>query len=176
MFTLKHLEGAVTRVSRMIALVALAGLLVLALAIVVDVFSRWLFDAPFTGLRAAYELFISVLIASCLPLCIAARGHTTVRFLGNFLGFRVRYGLEAFGNLVTAVVFAAMAIQMWVYSNQMAMDGETVMIIGWHVSPWWRAVSIVLGICVPVQIVVFLLSVKQAITGKGLEGETGANA
>lgn len=176
MFNLQHLEGAVTRVSRMIALVALVGLLILALAIVVDVFFRWLFNAPFTGLRAAYELFISVLIASCFPLCIAERGHTTVRILGNVLGFRGRYFLEAFGNLVTAIVFAAMALQMWIYSNEMALDGETVMIIGWAVSPWWRAVSIALGICVPVQVVIFLISAKRAITGKGSEDETGENA
>ena len=176
MLNLRQLEGAISRISRIIALIALAGLLILAIAIVVDVFSRWLFNAPFTGLRTAYELFISVLIASCFPLCIARRGHTTVRFIGNVIGFRGRCALEAFGAIVTSLVFAAIAVQMWIYSNEMARDGETVMIINWPVSPWWRAVSIVFGVCVPVQVIIFLLSAKQAITGRGSQDETGDDA
>jgi hypothetical protein len=69
-----------------------------------------------------------------------------------------------------------MAVQMWIYSNEMAIDGETAMIINWPVSPWWRAVSIVFGLCVPVQVVVFLLSAKQAITCSGSQDETGDDA
>ena len=183
MFSLLRIEGAVARASRMIALIALVGLLMMALAIVVDVLLRWLFNAPITGMRDAYELSIAVLISSCFPLCIIHQGNTTIRFVGNALGERGRYFLEAFGTLVTSIVFAAMAEQMWIYSNKLAMAGETAVILGWPVSPWWRAVSIVLCVCVPVQFVVFLLSAKQAIMGNGSgdgvqvrKNETGEDA
>lgn len=160
-----QIEGAVTRLPRLIALIALVGLLALALATVLDVLLRWMFSAPISGLRDTYQLVVGVIIASCFALCTAQRGHITVRFLGRLLGTRWQYSLEAFGNLFTALVLAAITLQMWTYSGKIAMDGETTMILSWPLWPWLRAVSILFGFCVPVQFVVFLISAKRAVMG-----------
>ena len=166
MFSLNYLERAITRFSRVIALIGLAGLLTLAVATVCDVFARWLFSAPITGVRDLSQLFIAVIIASCFALCIAERNNITIRFVGRALRPRGRYSLEALGNLGTMLVFAAMAWRMWAYANELAIDGETTMVLGWLFSPWWRIVSVLFGICVPVQLVIFLQSLGCAIAGK----------
>lgn len=168
MFSLNFLERAVTRSSRVIALLGLAGMLTLAVATVCDVLARWLFSAPISGVRDLSQLFTAVIIASCFALCIAERNNITIRFVGSALGPRGSYSLDAFGNLITMLVFATMAWRMWAYANELAVDGETTMVLGWPFSPWWRIVSVLFGICVPVQLVVFLRSLGCAISGKTL--------
>jgi len=173
MVLFERFEWATIRVSRLVALLGLFGLLILALAIVLDVLLRWIFNSPITGVRDASIVFISVIIASCFALCKAERNHITIRFLGNALGSRVRDAFEAFGHLVTWIVFTAMTWQYWLYSNDMASDGETTMVLGWPLSPWWRVVTILFGISVIVQFVVFVRAVKSAISRKnGAEEHT----
>ncbi|MBW1774147.1 MAG: TRAP transporter small permease [Deltaproteobacteria bacterium] len=166
MVSLNFLERAINRISRVIALLGLVGMLTLAVATVCDVLARWLFSAPIAGVRDLSQLFTAVIIASCFALCIAEKNNITIRFVGSALPPRGRYSLEAFGNLVTMLVFAAMAWRIWAYANELAVDGETTMVLGWAFSPWWRTVSVLFGICVPVQLVVFLRSLGCAISGK----------
>ena len=166
MFSLNFLERAATRISRVIALLGLVGMLTLAGATVCDVLARWLFSAPITGVRDLSELFTAVIIASCFALCIAEKNNITIRFVGSALKPRGRYSLEAFGNLVTMLVFAVLAWRMWAYANELAVDGETTMVLAWSFSPWWRIVSVLFGICVPVQFVVFLSSLGCVLSGR----------
>jgi TRAP-type C4-dicarboxylate transport system permease small subunit len=166
MFSLNDLERAITRLSRVIALFGLAGMLIMAGATVCDVLARWLFSAPIAGVRDLSQLFTAVIIASCFALCIAERNNITIRFVGGVLNPHGRYALEAFGNLITLLVFAAMAWRMWAYANELAIDSETTMVLGWYYSPWWRIVSVLFGICVPVQFVIFLRSLGWAISGR----------
>jgi TRAP-type C4-dicarboxylate transport system permease small subunit len=143
----------------------LAALLALAFAIVLDVLLRWLFNSPITGVRDAASLFVAVVIASSLPICIAERRHITIRFLGKLLKSRWDAAFETFGNLATLVIFALMAWQLWLYADYLAAEKETTMVLGWPVSPWWRGVSIIVAFCVPVQVIVFLQSIKLALFG-----------
>ncbi len=166
MLSLDALDRAASRVSRLIALLGLTGLMVLALATVLDVLMRWVFNAPITGIYDASFVFISVIIASGFALCIAERGNITIRFLGNAFGIPVKNYLEAFGHFVTLIVFVAIAWQFWEYAKELSLDGETTMVLGWHLSPWWRIVAILFAVCVPVQAVVFLQTSKSAIFGE----------
>lgn len=152
-----------TRVSRAIALIGLAGLLVLALATVLDVFLRWLFNKPIVGLNDTYSMFAAIVIASSFPLCIAQRGNITIRFFGKFLGSRVSNLFEAFGNLVTCAVFSIMSWQLWLYADQLLHDGETTWILNWPVSPWWRGITILVMVNVPVTLVMALASFREGV-------------
>ncbi len=160
-----RLDKEANRISRLTALVGLFGLLALASATVLDIFMRWIFNSPITGVRDAGELFTAVIIASCFALCISERNNITIRFIGNVLGPRVKDSFEAFGNLVTMIMFALMTWQLWIYANELAIDGETTWVLGWELSPWWRSVSVLIGLCVPVQAVVFLQTIRSAIAG-----------
>jgi TRAP-type C4-dicarboxylate transport system permease small subunit len=160
----KYLEALSYQCSRWIAFLGLASLLILAFAIVTDVACRWLFNAPITGVRDAASLFVAVAIASSMPACISERRHIAARFLGKLLGTGGNTALEIFGNLLTLIIFMIMAWQVWLYADQSALDNETTAILGWPLSPWWRGVSIIIAVCVPVQLIAFLQLIPKFCT------------
>ncbi len=158
--TLTRLEVLMTRVSRVIALIGLAGLIVLCFATIADVLMRWLFDAPITGVRDTYALFLGVIIASCFPLCKAERSNITIRFLGNALGNPWRKAFELFGGLFTILIFSVIAWKTWDYANNLKLNNETTWMLGWPVAPWWRIIVGLIAFSVLVLIVVFLRDLK----------------
>ena len=166
MSSFEQIDRAVKRFTRMIALIGLVGLLTLALATVLDVMLRWIFNSPIVGLNDTYSLFAALIIASCLPLCIYRRGNITIRFVGNIFGERATNVLDAFGGLVSLIIFSVMAWQLWRYTDQLARDGETTWVLNWPVSPWWRLVSILIIICVPVTLITVIQYLKSAVRKK----------
>lgn len=166
MFLLDNSERAVKRVSRMVALIGLFGMILLASATVLDVLLRWLFNSPITGVRDASSLFNAVIIASCFSLSIAERKDITIRFLGSALGAKGGNILEAFGNLITMAIFTVITWQLWVYTDELAQVGEMTMVLNWPLHPWWRIVSVLIGACVPVQAVMFLQSIRAVFFSK----------
>ena len=166
MLSFKQIDEITGRVARFISLIGLAGLLLLASATVIDVFMRWLFNNPIVGLNDTHSLFTALVIASCFPLCIHKGGNITIRFIGNIFGFRVKAVLDALGNLVTLIIFALMAWQLWLYTDQLAKDGETTWVLNWPVSPWWRVVTIIILICVPVTLVAVIQHTRSALRPK----------
>jgi TRAP-type C4-dicarboxylate transport system permease small subunit len=151
-----------TKVSRAIALIGLAGLLVLVMATVLDVFLRWIFNSPIVGLNDTYAMFAAIVIASSFPLCIAQRGNITIRFVGKVLGPTMSNLFEAFGNLVTCCIFILMTWQLWLYADQLLQDGETTWILNWPVSPWWRVITVLVLVNVPVALVMAIGSFLEA--------------
>ena len=160
-------EKIIFNFSRWISLIGFAGLLVFAGATVLDVLMRWLFDSPITGVRDASSAFTSVIIASCFAICIVDRSNITIRFLGNALGRTWSEIFESFGNLLTLIIFALTSWQLWLFANQLAMDGETTWVLGWPLAPWWYVASILFGICAPVQGFVFWRTIRSAFKDKG---------
>lgn len=155
-------EKISSMITRSIALIGLALLLLIALATVLDVLLRWLFNNPIVGLADTYSLFMAMILASCFPLCIYYRGNVTIRFLGNIFGPRVKNILDAFGNLITMIIFALMAWQFWIFTDELSLDGETTWVLNLPVSPWWRVVTILIFICTPVTLVTFIQYTKAA--------------
>ena len=119
---------------------------------------------------------MALILASCFPLCIYKRGNVTIRFIGNALGPRARNVFDAFGNLVTLLIFSVMAWQFWLYTDQIALDGESTWVLSWPVSPWWRVVTILIIICAPVTFVTFIQYVKAALTKKNASDLTGSSS
>lgn len=155
-----------TRTSRAIALIGLAGLLVLSLATVLDVLLRWIFNKPIVGLNDTYSMFAAIVIASSFPLCLAERGHITIRFAGRFLGRKTSNIFEAFGNLVVGIIFSLMAWQLWLYTDELFLDGETTWVLNWPVSPWWRVITVLVMINVPVALVMAIGSIREVFKRK----------
>ena len=160
------LEAWVTRGARVIALIGLAGLLALIFATVLDVFMRWLFNSPITGVRDTYSLFLGIIIASCYPICVAERRNITIRFAGNMLGPRISRAFELFGGLVTLAIFIIMIWKTWAYANELKMTNDTTWILGWPSSPWWRGVTILIALSIPILIVILLQDAKSIFSRK----------
>jgi len=158
-----RLESSVSRTSRMIALIGLAGLLALAFATVLDVLCRWLLNAPITGVRDLSALFVAIIIAASFPMCFANRNNITIRFLGTFLGPWYREFLDLFGNILTLVVLSLMAWKFWIYAGQLAKSNETTWVLCLPVAPWYYMVAALITACFFVQIFVVFQSIRWLI-------------
>ena len=137
---------------------------------------RWLFNAPITGVRDTYALFLGVIIAACFPLCKAERSNITIRFLGNALGNPWRKAFELFGGLFTILIFSVIAWKTWDHAKNLELNNETTWMLGWPVAPWWKIIVGLIAFSVLVLVVVFLRDLKpfQSSEDDSLK-ENGAN-
>ena len=159
-------ERSIIRGARVVGLVGLAGFQALAFLIVLDVLMRWFFNAPITGVNDAGSLLIAIIMAASFPACCAARGNVSIRFLGKILGQRAQDALDIIGHILVLVFFSLAVWQIWLYAGDLSANNETTMVLGWPMSPWWRAVSVLMAFCIPVQIVVICQLVKSVLSGK----------
>lgn len=166
MSVLKTLETRIIRWTRAISIIGLAGLLILAGITVGEILLRTVFKYAMLGLFDVSRLVIIIIVSSCMPFVCAAKKHITVRAVGSVTGPRYNAVLEAFGALLTMVFFGLMAWQLWDYANQLAASNEIAWLIDWPVAPWWRVGTIVIALCFPVQLILFLNSLIDAFSRK----------
>lgn len=167
------LERTSARVTRVIALAGLVGLVGVALATIVDVMMRWLFNSPIDGVTDVSKLVVAIVIASFFPAALAERHHISITFLGSGLGPRAAAWLEVFASLSTAAFATVVGWQFWLFTAELYDSGETTWLLGWEVAPWWTATTMFMVLCVPIQFVVFLANVGVAFRGEPPHGGHG---
>ncbi|MFH1953788.1 MAG: TRAP transporter small permease [Pseudomonadota bacterium] len=160
------LESKIIFWTRVVSLIGLAGLLVLAAMTVAEALLRWLLDFPILGIPDVSSLIITVAVASCFPLLFAERRNITVRLVGNLLGQRIYMLLEAFAYLVSIGIFCLMVWQLWILTGEFAASNQTTVVVRLPIAPWYRAATLLLALCVPVQAVVFYGQLRSALFGK----------
>ena len=167
-----ELEKRVKKWTRTIAMIGLLGLLMQALAIVLDVGMRWLFNSPLFGMEDINGLLITVIIASFFPALLIERGNVTLNFLGTWLGPEKAEWLNAFGQFVTLLFFIVATWQLASYTLFVAP--QTTLILQLPIAPaWWLATALVF-LCVPVQLLVFLLHFFSAINRRPFNAQHAA--
>jgi TRAP-type C4-dicarboxylate transport system permease small subunit len=165
---IRRLEGATIRATRVIALIGLAALLILAIITMADVAMRWLFNQPITGVEDLAKLVVAIAIAASIPAVLASRQNITIRFIGRALGRRAELIFEIFGSILVLVVMAGMAWQIQIYTDELRTTGETTWLLAIPVAPFWQVVSVLLFLCVPIQLVVLAGLLVTALRGRRL--------
>lgn len=158
------LEARVKKWTRGIAMLGLICLLIQAIAIVTDVAMRWLFNSPLFGMEDINGMLITVIIASFFPALLIERGNVTINFLGMFLGSAKAEWLNAFGQFVTLLFFIVATWQMALYCLFVAP--QTTLILELPVMPVWLLTALLISLCIPVQLLVFLLHLHAALSGR----------
>lgn len=149
---LERIALAATRGLSVVGLVALMGLAAMTLA---DGLMRWLANRPIEGVRDLGGLAIAVAISCCLPIVMMERGNIAIR-LGGKLSPALGRVLDAFAALVTLVVLAAVAWQVWIYADKIARARETTFVLQIPTAPFWFGVDLVLWSAVAVQLLVLI--------------------
>ena len=67
------------RFTRRVAFIGLVGLLAVAIATMVDVLLRWLFNSPIEGYEDVSQLLFAVIIAACFPAGLIQGRNITIR-------------------------------------------------------------------------------------------------
>ena len=161
---LLSLESRIERWTRIIALIGLVAMLILAFMTVVEALMRYIFNLPIVYISDISIIAITVSIAACFPMVFAQRGNITVRIVGTALGPRISNILEAFGSLVSLGIFLLLTWQLWIYTNNCASAGETTVIAQIPLAPFFRLVTVLFAICIPIQVIVFFDQLRSAIT------------
>ena len=168
--------GRFDRFTRWVAFLGFIGLLAVALGTMGDVLLRWLFNAPIEGFEEVSELTFAIIIAACFPAGLIQGHNITIRLLGKALGKRADQWLEAFGAALTLTFFVIVVWQIFVFALDETLNNRFTQTLEMVTGPWWWLVSAVILICVPVQILVTLVAVMRAVTGRAPEaaehGET----
>lgn len=150
------------RLARGMAVVAIGGLLLLALGTALDVMLRYAFATPIRGFVDVSALAGAVLLAACMPHVVASRGNIAVEFLGQRLGPAAARWLDRFAGLVTTAFFALMAWQYVRYALELRSTGDTMPVLRWPVWPWWAAVAA----CIAVTAAVGLATIAASPRGE----------
>lgn len=158
--------AAMQRVTLLVALIGLIGLLFLAAMTVAEVIIRWLFNYGVPGVADVSSLVIAVSLASGFGLVCSRNRHISVRFLGEALGPRASCILDAFGALVTLGVFSVVTWQMGRYALELVTLKETTWVLLWPKAPWFMVVTLLLALTIPSQLLVFLMQLVKVVTHK----------
>ncbi len=137
-------NGAIAAFARFSGYVAGVGLLVAALAITLDVTLRWLFSSPIKGLFELSELAFAAIVALAFAYANETRTHISLD-LANTVSRHTR-GLQALGSLLTGLAFAGFVALLWIYAGAKTGYGETTLVLGLPIGPFWYAITVLIAI------------------------------
>jgi len=157
---LDYLQQRSTAYSRSIAVVGLIGLIAVTLIIIVDVLLRWLFSSPIDGLNEVLNLVYAVVLASFFPTGLNEKTHITITFLGSWLGPKASQLLDGFGAFMTFLFFVVVGWQFIVLSAEFFETKETTWVLAWPVAPWWTVTTVLLLLCIPIQLLMLISQLK----------------
>ncbi len=130
---------------------AVGALVVLAMVVLVnvDVFGRWLLDAPLAGTLELTEMGIVAIVYFQIAHAIGARRLTRSDTFLNFLDSRgkrrIRLTLSVFFNLAGTLVFATMAYGQFPRLIKAWSDGYYKGNVGIFTAPTWPLEAIMLA-------------------------------
>lgn len=156
----------ILRISQMLALSGVGGLLALSLFTIADVVGR-VFGRPIPGFADIATLATAVIIPSFFPILLLRRGNITLRpfaSLGERGPARV---LDAFGSLLTAIFMALMAWQFVRFAAEATSSGERMAVLRWSVAPWWWAVAGMVAVTAVVAVAVWVTDLRGRSQNQG---------
>jgi TRAP-type C4-dicarboxylate transport system permease small subunit len=170
---LAALEQGAIALARRIAIIAVVGMLALSLLTIVDVSLRYFFSAPIPGLDEATQLIMAVIVSASLPIGIATRNHVAIDFFKRPIGRRYEAVLEAIGGALVLGMMTILTLRFAAYAERLMLRHDVTTIISLPIAPFWWAVTVMLGICALLQVVVFLNQLAKALdrgSGSWLRG------
>ena len=165
MQSLSAMELSIIRFTRVIALIGLAGLVVLSFVIVIQVLSRWLLNTPLLGVYDFTSLANRISVASCLPLVYAERRNIGVRLVGR-IHARAGRLLDGFANLVAMGVFVMTFWHLIEYIENLIATKESTVTVNLLIAPWMCVAAGLLLLCIPVQVFCFYVDIHTVVNWK----------
>jgi len=167
-----RLERLAIRSTRIVAFLGLIALMALALTILANALSRWLFTAPLDGVRDGVKLIVAIAVSSCIPAVMAGRENITIRFLGYVLKGRAAVALECFGAIIALALIGLLAFGLQDEVGNLWQSGQTTETLGVKIAPWWQTVAILFYLSFAVQLIVVISLFTQLAAGRPLSAHT----
>ncbi|MEE8306568.1 MAG: TRAP transporter small permease subunit [Gammaproteobacteria bacterium] len=137
--------------TRRVAIAGFVALTVMAILTMFDSLLRHLELARIPGFGDVGEVIFAIIIASCFPVGLLREQNIRISLLGDRFVPRLRPWLEAFGSLLTFLVFTAIAWQFVAMTWDMQISHRVTSTISLPAAPWWWVSTAIMLVTVPVQ-------------------------
>lgn len=155
--------GAVALTQR-IAFVGVLGMLAIGILTTLDVvILRAVFNSPIAGSNEFLNTIFAVAIAAVLACGLAQRANLEVDLLRSKFGERRTAWLRAAGGALFAVILVLLAWRVAAHTYASHMRGQETVILQWPTWPFLWSITALIVLCVPVQLVVFVCQVAEAL-------------
>lgn len=110
---LDHMDKLLSRANSVSHMLAAFWLFAIALVICLDVTSRALFNAPFTGTAEIVANSVVSIVFLQLPSAVRSGGMLRAEILDIYLSAATLHRIHAFGCVLGAILFSAVAFSAW---------------------------------------------------------------
>lgn len=160
---LGRLDERMITVARRVALVGVAGMLLIALGTITDVLARALLGEPLTGFNEVVQLCIAVAIAATFPAGAAQRANLTIDLFVESYSGATNKRLKCLGSLLLLLYYVFLAWQIGAYAADLQARQAVTVFLEWPRAPFMWAVAILLVMTAFAQLAVFLASLRDAL-------------
>lgn len=112
----------------------------------IDVWGRYVFNAPVPGGFEMTELMMAVLIFAGLPIVTAQEEHVAIDILDSVTPLRVQRMQAAVVNLLCGLCAGIVAWRLWLRGIQMAEYGDTTASLKIALAPFVYMMSALMGV------------------------------
>jgi C4-dicarboxylate transporter, DctM subunit len=165
---LQEVAARCVTLTQRVASIGVLGMLLIAFSTIADVFARWLFNAPITGMGEMASMALALAVSACLPAGAAQRVNITVELLSGRLSERALARLKAFGALALLVLYAALALRVGEYAASLESRRAVTVYLNLPIAPFLWAVSGFIAAAALVQVLNVLLLAKSGAKGIAL--------
>ncbi len=156
-------EAWARKFTGVISMIAIAGILAGALAIVVDVMARWFFGTAVYALNEIMSLTFAVAVAATMPAGAAQRVNLKVDLFAHMTGPRLRGWLGVFASVMLLVFFGLLAWSLWGLTGRYADQGRATALLMLPISPVYFAIASSMTIATIVQVINVWADTRRAL-------------
>ena len=132
------LEHHSRTLTKAIALLGVAGMLIVSGATMLDIILRWTTKSGVVALNEITGMVFAVTIAACLPYGVASRINLKLDLLEGWVRGRLAAWTEAVGMLFVLVFLGILTWRLAIEAQTMVEMRKVTMILGWRTAPFIR--------------------------------------
>lgn len=169
----RSVEVIINDIARRVASIAVAAVLLIAFANVVDIFLRNWFATSFYGLNEINALLVAIAVSTCLPYGLLTGSALVIRALEHKAPEKLRHTMQFISALLSMIFFALLAWRVWDVAATMQRTGQTTIMTNIAKAPFFYGVAIAIGLAAVTQVFQVITAARITIyrgraTGLGL--------
>ena len=156
MQTLNLLERWGVAISRHLAHLATAALLLVALMVCAEIVARSALGFALIGVADLSSLIVAAAVAAAFPAVTVQRGHLSIELLHDKMGERAALLFSYLGGWIVVAALGLLAWRIGITALDFTRRGASTEVVELPIGPFLWAVTVFIGIAVPLQLVVTL--------------------
>lgn len=159
---LARIDRVALAATERIAAIGVLAIIAVGTVTVGDVLMRLIFSSPIRGLNEITQPLMALGVAACLPAGVMGRVNISIDVAKAVTGKTLFSWLRVFGAAALLVFLALIALRLWALADRASMLGSTTAILNLPLGPMLKAVTVLLSLAVPLQLIPLAVTVSAA--------------